>query len=275
MNQMAEPEYEEQFTAFVDFLGFSEATNRTDDDTRLKILNLLQSLSALRGEFAVHTAPEQGGNRINITPAISSFSDNIVISYPLSPILASTGFNEHIAALSILWNFNDLLTRIASAALSIGFLIRGGATIGKLYHAKGVVFGEALVDAYQIESRTSVYPRVIVSSKITSREEWMKNQAMNLLKGQDGLYYFDCFTMLTFRSLEVGENWAEKLRAWYHNAADIIGKNLIRLENEGKLNELSKWAWYAHEFRSGLRRLSPEMLKALGLSLDAVSWPNI
>jgi hypothetical protein len=47
MNQMAEPEYEERFTAFVDFLGFSEASNRTDDDTRLKILNLLQSLSAL------------------------------------------------------------------------------------------------------------------------------------------------------------------------------------------------------------------------------------
>jgi hypothetical protein len=114
-----------------------------------------------------------------------------------------------------------------------------------------------------------------VSSKITSREEWMKSQAMNLLKGHDGLYYFDCFTMLTLRSLEHGENWAEKLKAWYHNATEVIGKNLKRFEDEGKLNELSKWAWYAHEFRSGLERLSPEMLKGLGLSLGAVSWPNI
>lgn len=275
MKQMTEPEYEEQFTAFVDFLGFSEASNRTDDETRLRILNLLRSLSALRGEFEVRTAPEQGGNRINIKPAVSSFSDNIVISYPLGPILASTGSNENIAALSILWHFNDLLTKISSAALSLGFLVRGGATIGKLYHAGGVVFGEALVDAVQIESRTSFYPRVILSSKITNREEWMKSQAMNFLRGPDGLYYFDCFTMLTLRSLQGGENWAEDLKAWYHNAADIIGKNLTRLQNEGKLNELSKWAWYAHEFRTGLERLSPVMLKGLGLSFDVISWPNI
>jgi hypothetical protein len=275
MDQMGEPEYEDQFTAFVDFLGFSEASNRTDDETRLKILNLLRSISALSGEFAVNTVPEQGGNRIHLTPAISSFSDNIVISYPLSPILAKTKFNERLAALSILFHFNNLLAKIASAALSIGFLIRGGATIGKLYHAKGVVFGEALVDAYQIESKTSVYPRVIVSSKITSRQVWMADQAMNLLKGQDGLYYFDCFTMLSLRSLEPGENWSEKLKVWYHNATDIIGKNLTTLENEGKLNELSKWAWYAHEFRSGMQRLSPQILKGLGLPFDANSWPNI
>jgi hypothetical protein len=275
MSQTVEPEYEEQFTAFVDFLGFSEASNRTDDETRLKILNLLRSLSALRGEFGVSIAPEQSGKRINIKPAISSFSDNIVISYPLRPILASAEGNEQIAGLSILFNFNDLLTKISSAALSIGFLIRGGATIGKLYHANGVVFGEALVEAYKIESKTSFYPRVVLSSQITSREEWMKSQAMNLLRDRDGLYYFDCFTALTLRSLERGESWAEKLKAWHQNAINTIDKNLTRFEAEGKLNELSKWAWYAREFRGGLERLSPHMLKALGLSLDITSRPDI
>src|ERR1039458_2138072 len=37
-----------------------------------------------------------------------------------------------------------------------------------------------------------------------------------------------------------------------HGACSFgVGKNLTRLEGEGKLNELSKWAWYAHEFRRG------------------------
>jgi hypothetical protein len=33
-------------------------------------------------------------------------------------------------------------------------LIRGGATIGKLYDSQGVVFDEAMIEAYEIESRT-------------------------------------------------------------------------------------------------------------------------
>jgi hypothetical protein len=273
MDLNAKPMYEEHFTAFVDLLGFSEVSTITDDAARLKILNLLLSLSALRGEFDVQSTAEETGTRSYIKPAISTFSDHIVISYPLEPISTRTGFDEQMTAISILFNFNQLLTRIASAALSIGFLIRGGATIGKLYHAGGVVFGEALVDAYQIESRTSIYPRVVLSSQITSRPVWLRAQSLNLLKGVDGLYHFNYFTMLAL-SAPPGEHWAENVMAWYHNAVFIISRNLAELESRGRLNELSKWSWFAHEFRSALERMPPEMLKSLGISLDALSWPR-
>jgi hypothetical protein len=164
-----EPNYEEQFTAFVDLLGFSEVSTRTDDATRMNVLNLLQSLSALQGEFDVQSAPQESGKISRITPAISTFSDHIVISYPRQPIYGEMGSGEHFTALVIMTQFGHLLTRIAAAALGIGFLVRGGATIGKLYHGRGVVFGEALVDAFQIESRTSIYPRVVLSPQITRR----------------------------------------------------------------------------------------------------------
>ena len=185
MPVIIEPNYEEQFTAFVDFLGFSEVSTRTDETTRLKVLGLLLSLSALRGEFNVQSATQENGKTNLIKPAISTFSDHIVISYPLEPIRAEMGNDEHVAAFVIMTQFAELLTSIAAAALRIGFLVRGGATISKLYHALGVVFGEALVEAFQIESRTSIYPRVVLSPQITSRPAWVEHQ-VDIAKGNDG-----------------------------------------------------------------------------------------
>jgi hypothetical protein len=66
--------YEEQFTAFVDFLGFSEASTNTDEATRSEVLDLLVSLSTLRGEFDLQSTVQEGGKKISFKPAISTFS---------------------------------------------------------------------------------------------------------------------------------------------------------------------------------------------------------
>lgn len=242
--------------------------------TRLKVLEFLVSLTGLRGEFNVQSTPQQTGTTTHIKPAVSTFSDHIVISYSLEKISTITGFDESMTAISVLFNFNQLLTRIASAALSIGFLIRGGATIGKLYHAGGVIFGEALVEAYQIESRTSVYPRVVLSSKVYSRESWMKGYVGTLRKSEDGLYYFDYFSTLVFSTASPGENWAKNMKEWFAHVIELTANNLRDLEDNGRLTELSKWAWFAHEFRSALERVPTGTLKAMGLSLDAIPWTN-
>ena len=82
--------YEDQFTAFIDFLGFSEISKNTDDATRLKVLDLLQSVSALRGEFNPESTTHETGAHSFQRPAISTFSDHIVISYPLQPVCIGT-----------------------------------------------------------------------------------------------------------------------------------------------------------------------------------------
>jgi hypothetical protein len=266
-----EPKYEEQFTAFLDFLGFSEVSSTTDDTTRLKVLDLLLSLSALRGEFAVQSTAQESSKTSYIKPAISTFSDHIVISYPLQPVSDEMESNEHLAAFVIMNQFVRLLTSIAAAALRIGFLVRGGATIGKLYHARGVVFGEALVEAYQIESRTSIYPRVVLSPHITSRSRWKENQ-LDIAKGDDGLYHFDYFKSLLFGAVPPGDSYAVAVRAWLDEVVRLVARNLTDLENGGRINELAKWAWFARQFRSGLEKLNPQMLTAFGISLDAISW---
>jgi len=266
-----EPKYEEQFTAFIDFLGFSEVSTHTDDTTRLKLLNLLLSLSSLRGEFDVQSTVEESGKRSQIKPAITTFSDHIVISFPLEPIVKEMGSDEHVASFIIMMQFNRLLTTIAAAALRIGFLIRGGATIGNLYHARGVVFGDAMVEAYKIESRTSVYPRVVLSSQITRRAAWIEKQ-MDLMKGDDGLYQFDYYKPLILNAAIPGQDYGANIRAWFTDVIEIVARNLKELESSGKLNELAKWTWFAREFRRGLERMNPMLLKSFDISLDAISW---
>ena len=273
MSTSVEPEYEEQFTAFLDFLGFSEVSSQADDATRLKVLALLQSLAELRGEFDLQSTVEEGNKTSRIKPAISTFSDHIVISFPVQRIRDELGTSEQIASFFIRSQFLRLLTGIAAAALGIGFLVRGGATIGKLYHARGVVFGEALVDAFQIESRTAIYPRVVLSNKITSRSMWMDNPT-DIARCADGLYHFDYFKTLLFGAAVPGVSFNETVIAWFRDSVALVSKNLTELEASGKLNELAKWAWFAREFRSGLERQNPDLLKAFGISVDAISWPK-
>lgn len=265
--------YEQQITAFVDFLGFSEASTSADDSTRVKLLDVLIGVSLLRGEFDVKSTPTENGTKNLIVPAVSTFSDHIVISYPLQSICAATGSTEEVAWIFIISQLERLLGNVAAAALRIGFLVRGGITVGKLYHAKGIVFGEAMVRAFHLESRTAVYPRIILSREITGRPDWMKYH-FAVARDSDGLHYLDYFSNLLFRAAPPGNSFSESVKTWFAEVIQIISSNLAQLETAGKLKEFSKWAWFARKFRSGLERLPPELLKEIGLSLDAITWPK-
>lgn len=75
------------------------------------------------------------------------------------------GENRHLWLLQA----QKLVAAIAAAALKLGVLIRGGATVEQLHHEQGVVLGEAMVEAYQLESSVSIYSRITVSRKIYSQ----------------------------------------------------------------------------------------------------------
>lgn len=118
-----EPQYEEQFTALIDFLGFAEFSRKNDETIRAKVLDLLVRLSELRGEFDFKVKTHEAGISTSSRPTVSTFSDHIVISYPLKPMAADGKFDETTVALMILNHFTMLVTSIAAAALRIGFVI--------------------------------------------------------------------------------------------------------------------------------------------------------
>jgi hypothetical protein len=269
----AAPGYEEQFTAFIDFLGFSEVSKQADDTTRLKVLELLLSLSALRSEFDVQSEPNQGGgSRHQIRPAVSTFSDHIVVSYPLERIARDLGrpSDDVVVTFVVLNGFGRLLRSIAAAALRLGFLIRGGATIGKLYHSQGVVFGEAMTEAFELESRVAIYPRVVLSPRVAGRQPWAAHKEIAVCN--DGLHHFDYFKTLALGAVVPGSDYAEMSKAWFQDVIAVVARKLSDLQRDGKLKELAKWVWFSHEFRRGIETTPPELQAAFGLSLSDIPW---
>jgi len=52
--------------------------------------------------------------------------------------------------------------------LAMGILSRGGVGHGLLHHENGIVFGHALIQAYELESKQAIYPRILVPQDIAA-----------------------------------------------------------------------------------------------------------
>ena len=139
------PSYETRAVAFYDFLGWrnkiAEAGNdpKRIGDLRRMILRNTRSL----GGILQYASP---GIRF------SSFSDNIVVSCEV----------ERDAILHLI----ATLASFQMASLGAGFLVRGGLTIGPIYHDSVSVFGPALNRAYELESQIAQVPRIVVDDNI-------------------------------------------------------------------------------------------------------------
>lgn len=107
-----------------------------------------------------------------------------------------------------------------------GFLTRGGVSIGKLIHNSEYIFGPALVEAYETESKKANFPRIIVNKDVIKNGlDFRKNinsekdeneSIMNILSmDDDGLYYIDYITKSSseFDDVEYGlYDYMESLR---------------------------------------------------------------
>ena len=89
-----------------------------------------------------------------------------MVSIPLQQIFNEPVLSHAFAPYMVVQKLQRFVGSVAMNALSCGFLTRGGATLDKLYHKEGVVFGPAMVESYSIESRIAVYPRIVVSPKL-------------------------------------------------------------------------------------------------------------
>ena len=80
-----------------------------------------------------------------------------------------------------------------------GVLIRGGMTIGQLFHDGNIVYGPAMNMAYKLESKVAVYPRIIVDKPAINQyieyakddEDAIRDIESLLRKDRDGLFFVD------------------------------------------------------------------------------------
>ena len=161
---------ERRICAFIDILGFKNEILNSDDERRAKIISLIEEFTLEDSNQGTNSQSIGFGMVSRPTAEVTSFSDNIVISSNLEPVIEKWNVGGKIQKIenSPLKFIEHIFIKIISVywrALHLGLLFRGGITIGKLYHKNRVVVGEALIKSYELEMKTSI-PRIEVSDEV-------------------------------------------------------------------------------------------------------------
>ena len=134
---------DERFVAFIDLLGFRDVLNRMFTNEPQLFKTVLQVLK-LAKSFADVPDPEN-------MRAITAFSDSVVVTsggpFGTAGLFATVGV-------------------LAGELLKRGILCRGGIARGRMYHADGILFGEALVRAYDLERHVAKMPRIVIDDDV-------------------------------------------------------------------------------------------------------------
>jgi hypothetical protein len=169
------PNYEDRFCAFIDILGFR---------TLVKGLHNASDAAMLRDVMRKIHAPANGPTMSwDVDFRAQSISDAIAIStMPLG-----------------LYDLLEAIEKLAIDLLREGYFIRGALVRGHLYHDASMVFGDALVRAYELEQTIARYPRVIISKEVMQNIESQRgglffaelNQRFDpfIQQADDGPYY--------------------------------------------------------------------------------------
>jgi hypothetical protein len=183
-------EYEERIVCFLDILGFKDHISQSvkPDGTSSvpKVDQLAKALSRIREILDVDRPAER------VETEVTQFSDSIALSF-----LSTAESGVFFALLSILW--------IQISLIFEGIVCRGGVAKGKLIHTPKMLFGPAMIEAYLLESKTAIYPRVVLNKSIVEAgkrararhhdTEHEQKSIMDLLRrDKDGMYYIDYLT---------------------------------------------------------------------------------
>jgi hypothetical protein len=238
---------DERFTLFFDFLGSSTATS-WPKERLYPFLDLLIAIAAqMQSAQDIDGSPQQDGSyRFSITPEVTAFSDNIVVSYPSLGDDTSV-FEAHWAKF-MCQDAIRILSGVAEMGLRIGVLIRGGFSFGQLYHENGVVFGEAMVDAYQLESKHAGHPRVLVSERIIERLTGIPaSDRTFLLHDADGRWHLNYFAEM-LRHSSNGPIDDEHPKRWKRAHLATIDAAIEAANALGDARIAEKWIWFKARF---------------------------
>ena len=265
-NQMG---YQPRFTAFLDLLGFSKLVENSPQSSSA-IVHIHNTLAAMRKAFPQWDDRTRQNEEAylreihRLQPAArgfafgqhdlfrtSMFSDNVAFSGPISP----TGFMVLVATAAFVWL--DLVRH--------GVLLRGGMTAGLLHHSETQIFGPALVECHELESRVAKYPRIVLSSKfvkaildVQGRPDLPDHFAL-LRCDVDGIYHIH--TLAPIMADIVGQSDRE---AYFQGLRELIAENL---GSDPPLDDRvrEKWVWLGSYFNETIVAEPQLQLKPVSL----------
>jgi hypothetical protein len=248
--------YEQRIVAFIDILGFKEIVKQSEHDTT-KIELLYSVLDFLKGwetsdkwdlKFVEIEEDAQKKGVVNFDirgkTNTTSFSDSIVVS-----VQVDDNVNEMTSTLVV------NLAYIGALLIEKGILFRGGLTIGNIVHNdNGTVFGQALIDAYQLETKSAKYPRIILSDKLirelnypieTKRNRYPYHQYID--RFEDG-----CIGFHQMIYYQVIESWTEMTSVKLISSLSNVRKTIIDgLDSSFENTDIfEKYRWLKEQYNN-------------------------
>lgn len=152
-------ELKKSFTVFLDLLGFANDINKYHKSGRSgeHFNKIYKSFSQACTQLKFDNDSE-GINTSEPLWEIKLFSDNVVLGCPFQ-----TSF-IHDESL-----FGLLIMGIIDFQLSLtldGFFVRGGWSLGDLFVDENMIYGQSLLDSYNLE-KAAKYPRIVLSDQVT------------------------------------------------------------------------------------------------------------
>jgi len=151
--------------AFVDILGFS-AMVKSDCEVNTERMKYFELLKYLNKQVKEIQECE-----------VTQFSDSVIFSLPLSE-------DNYLKLLEVVMNYQYKL-------LLEGIICRGAISFGKHYKENDFMFSQGLIEAYQLESKAAISPRIIVSNNLMELYEPNEKSLNMLCKQRDGFHFLD------------------------------------------------------------------------------------
>jgi hypothetical protein len=144
---------------FLDILGFSQSISTTAEagDAQLLVDRILSAINDSR-QYVRRSFTESFTSELHRW-ALKFFSDNLVLGFPVD----GSGLSQASAA----WFVIRCAQRYQLRMALNGFFLRGALTQGQICLTDDIIFGSALLECYQLETKASIVPRVILAEPLT------------------------------------------------------------------------------------------------------------
>lgn len=225
MKEYKRIELKPHYVAYIDILGAKEMIKSYRSEDFLQDINKLyqDTLLAIQEKYKYL-------DKINIKTKI--FSDNIIIAIE----------KENNTSIAIESMKQDIIFSIAAffqvLALNYSMLTRGSITIGNLFINDQFVYGEALVNAYELESSIAVYPRIIINHE--NSYDFIVSQYLRnfITRDKAGICYINSFA-----------NYFYVAQYYEQETIKLLAENILKKFNEvNNCKRAQKIFWLVNEF---------------------------
>jgi len=158
LDQAGRPRLRESIVAFIDVLGFSNISTSfpTMEDSQRVLDKIAASIDDSR-DFVRQRVPD-GETGLGRRWATKFFSDNLAFGYPFD--------DESGDHASTAWFIIRCSQRYQLKMTMNGFFVRGALTDGPVCLTDEIIFGSALIECYQLESKASIVPRIVLAEPL-------------------------------------------------------------------------------------------------------------